>query len=56
MYGLSPRGRKQDKHASQHQPSTAQTSSRTMTRSKSKGFKCLKPFAGMLGVLTQKAL
>ena len=37
-HGLSPRGKKQDKHASQHQPSTSETSSSPMTRSKSKGF------------------
>lgn len=36
--GLSRRGRKQDKQDSQHQPSTSETSNRTMTRSKSKGF------------------
>ncbi|XP_069150292.1 uncharacterized protein [Solanum lycopersicum] len=37
-HGLSHRGRKPDKQATQHQPSTSDTSSRTMTRSKSKGF------------------
>ena len=35
---VSHRGRKPDKQATQHQPSTSDTSSRTMTRSKSKGF------------------
>ncbi|XP_015086985.1 uncharacterized protein LOC107030101 [Solanum pennellii] len=38
--GLSPRGRKQDIQASQHHPCTSETSSRPMTKSKSK-----EPFA-----------